>query len=91
MVQYCLVLKKQKLPCLVSIELSATVLTIILMILMAYLGFSYWSLIIPLIIAEIFRSYLYTIMSQIKGSDFCLSNTRSGLQACQISSAVSWA
>jgi O-antigen/teichoic acid export membrane protein len=63
---YSLVLKKQQYALLGRIELSATVLTIILMILMAYLGFSYWSLIIPLIIAEMFMSLMYYLSVRLK-------------------------
>jgi O-antigen/teichoic acid export membrane protein len=58
-VYYALILKKQQFALLGRIELSATVVTIVLMILMAYLGFSYWALIVPLIIAEIFMTVMY--------------------------------
>ncbi len=65
-VQYALVLKKQKYSLLGQIELGSTILSILLMILMAYFGFSYWALIIPLIIAEIFRAYLFHLISRFK-------------------------
>jgi hypothetical protein len=58
-VQYALLLKKQQYSKLGQIELSSAVLTISLMIAMAWFGFSYWSLIVPVIIAEIFRVYMY--------------------------------
>ncbi len=58
-VQYALVLKNQKYSLLGRIELSSHVLSIILMIVMAYFGFSYWALIIPHVIAEAFRSVLF--------------------------------
>jgi len=65
-VQHALVLKNQKFRLVGRIELSTAIFSIILMILMAYFGFSYWSLIVPLVIAEILRSYLYFIVTPLK-------------------------
>jgi O-antigen/teichoic acid export membrane protein len=65
-VQYALLLKRQQYSRLGQIELSSTVLTIALMILMAWIGFSYWSLIIPIIISEIFRSFMYYRYTRFK-------------------------
>ena len=71
-VQYALLMKNQKFGLLGQIELGSTVLSIMLMILMAYLGFSYWSLIVPLVIAEIFRSYLYILFTKFRIRFFSL-------------------
>lgn len=65
-VQYALLMKRQKFSLIGQIELGSTVLTISLMILMAYFGFSYWSLIVPLIISEIFKFYLYYLFTGLK-------------------------
>lgn len=65
-VLYALVLKKQQYARLGQIELVSTVLTIILMIGMAYIGLSYWALIVPLIVAEAFRTYLYFLATRFK-------------------------
>ena len=45
------------------IRLMSTILRIGLMILMAYRGYSYWSLIVPIIIVSIFRSIVLSIAS----------------------------
>jgi teichuronic acid exporter len=45
------------------IRLLGTLLRIGLMILLAYLGFSYWSLIIPVIIQAVFNHIMFSVMS----------------------------
>lgn len=65
-VQYSLLMKWQRFSLLGRIELSANLISIILMIAMAYLGFSYWALIIPLIIADIYKYLMYNIFTDIR-------------------------
>lgn len=64
-VQYSLLMKQQRFVLLGKIELSTTILSLILMILMAYLGFSYWSLIIPVIISDIYKYFMYYSFTKI--------------------------
>lgn len=45
------------------IKLLGSILTIGLMIIMAYMGFSYWSLIIPVIIQAFFNNIMFSVMS----------------------------
>jgi O-antigen/teichoic acid export membrane protein len=45
------------------VKLLGTILTISLMILLAYLGFSYWALIIPVMIQTVFNGIMYAVMS----------------------------
>jgi PST family polysaccharide transporter len=66
LVQHALLMKQQKYTLLGKLNLYATILTIVLMILMAYFGFSYWSLIIPLIIADFYKLYIYNKNIKIK-------------------------
>lgn len=65
-VQYAVLIKRQEFILLGQIELSATIMSLVLMILMAYLGFSYWSLIVPVIIADIYKFFFYLYFTRIK-------------------------
>jgi teichuronic acid exporter len=65
-VYFSLIMKKQLYTIAGKINLYSTLLSIIIMILMAYLGLSYWSLIIPLIIAEAYKFALYYKLTKLK-------------------------
>ncbi len=58
-VPYGLLSKELKFNSLGSLELIGSVIEVIFMIILAYLGFSYWALILPALIGSIARIYMY--------------------------------
>ncbi len=65
-IYYALILKKQQFNRLGSVELSSNVMANAMMILMAYFGFSYWSLIIPFILADFYKLLRYKNYTPLK-------------------------
>ncbi len=63
---YSLLLKKMEFSYLGKVNLFGTMLCVCLMISMAALGFSYWSLIIPVIIVDFLKFVAYRIKSKLK-------------------------
>ncbi|MGM0551525.1 MAG: lipopolysaccharide biosynthesis protein [Bacteroidota bacterium] len=59
MAHYALLMKQMRFNYIGKVTFYTTLLNIALMILMALLGFSYWSLIIPLLIMAFVRYYFY--------------------------------
>ena len=65
MVHYSLLVKRQKFTLVGIITLFCTILTITIMIGMAYFGFSYWSLIVPLVVVEWIKAFIFTRYTKI--------------------------
>ncbi len=63
---YSLLLKKMNFTYLGKVNLFGTILSVALMISMAALGFSYWSLIIPVIISDFVKFLAYLFKSKLK-------------------------
>jgi teichuronic acid exporter len=71
-VPYGLLSRELKFNRLGSLELICTIIQLAFMILMAYLGFSYWALVIPMVIGSIARviMYYYTTRLRLKFYSF---------------------
>ncbi|MEN8229374.1 MAG: oligosaccharide flippase family protein [Bacteroidota bacterium] len=65
-VPYGLLSKELRFNSLGSLELIGSVIEVLLMILLAYLGFSYWALIIPALIGSIVRIFMYYDKTRLK-------------------------
>jgi PST family polysaccharide transporter len=65
-VPYGILSKKLKFNSLGSLELICSTIQVVIMIIMAYLGFSYWALIIPLIISNMARVIMYFSKTGLK-------------------------
>ncbi len=63
---YALLIKERRYSLVGKIELTNNVMTNALMIAMAAAGFSYWSLIVPFLLGEVYKLFHYKSYTQIK-------------------------
>lgn len=73
---YAIIIKEQRYSLLGKIELITNIMTNILMIAMAAVGFSYWSLIIPFLLGEVYKLIRYKSHTNIKIKFYQFKYTR---------------
>lgn len=76
MAHYALLMKQLKFKFLGKVNLFTNLLSIVLMILMALLKFSYWSLIIPLVIVEVIKYVYFSRETNLRFKIYPFSYTR---------------